>query len=264
MIRRAALLGLATMFLLPPVPAQPGFEELTFGRVTFTINDRTVEVFAEDFQITGSAAADWRECIDGGACPVQQLEAITRGNEDGTVDGDEVERFESLVLALLPAIPQFDEAKDLLKTIVSIDGRPADRMGFTELQLLDAEGPVASTSPIGVEVRLDGEYLGIQGAGEHQVRILRTESDLTLANWIIIRTGSGWEIDGGSIQPTSLRPYFNDGHIEGTQDDLEGTEPLTFTIREKSNVGLYVGLGAGLLAVAGGIAGFVYWKRHNA
>jgi hypothetical protein len=251
--------------IAPSAAAQDsGFGEIRFARVVFTVGPEAVHVAAEGMAVQGQSAADWRECMDGGECPIRDLEALVGGNEDGNVGGDEVKDFEETLLLGVNSVAEFRNYRDTLKVLVRVDGKSASTMIFTMIDLKGAEGPVTSTSPFTVDVGLEGAFQAAE-ADTHTVAFERTESELTLTDRIVIQAAGGWKLLDASVEPASMQSLVRDGRLEGDQEDFEGTEPLTFEIEKASGVGAWIWIVGGLLVAAlAAVAGVIIWQRQKA
>lgn len=242
MRRAVAPVLLATLGLLAPTASASTLEdqmdEFHFGKVVFTItwnteDDRAnVIVSAEELQITGEGASDLRHCIDGDdACPVAELKrAAVDSVTNGEVTSEEVEAFALYLKVGLSTTEQVKEMLRNLKGLVRIDDKPATAISFTELKIGGAEGEVTSQEAIELSVIVTGSYATVEPANEHRVWMQRTESNLTVADEIIVQGGKNWRIGKESIQPESVQTYYTRGKIEATQGELESPDPLLFTL----------------------------------
>lgn len=242
MRRALAMVLLAALGLMAPTASASTLEdqmdEFHFGKVVFTItwntdDDRAnVIVSAEELQIVGEGASDLRHCIDGDdACPVAELKrAAVDSVTDGEVTSEEAESFALYLKVGLSTTDQVKEMRQNLKGLVKIDDQAATSTSFTELKIDAAEGEVTSQDAIELSVIVTGSYATVEPANEHRVWMQRTESNLTVADEIVVQGGKNWRIDEESIRPESVQNYYTRGKIEATQGELESPDPLVFTL----------------------------------
>lgn len=268
---RAPFLLVASLALLvaatPTVQGQSladRLAELHFDDLIITIAPKSTAFEANGGTLTSNTARDLRRCIDNTNCPDSQLAGISPGNRDGSVTRDEVDEFEQIARDMLNFLGgDIKEFRDLFGEFVSVDDQGATKVEITDLQLRDAEGSVSSTQTIHVSFRLVAEYGGVGGGDSHSVRVHRDAPAVDIVSSITIRPGSGWKIKEDSILPPSMQAFFDGSQFSGSQSQMQGTEPVTFTLESTGggSLGLWL-LILGLLAVGGGF-GFYWWKRRK-
>jgi hypothetical protein len=264
---RLVVAGIMAMLLVAPPASAQGLDQaladLQFDLVTFTVGPSAVEIRAEDLVLQGTAASEFRSCLDGGdQCPNGQFRQISPGNDDGTVTQTEVDQFRDLVLNLWFGVPEFKEFGDALKAIVTVDGRPADVINLRAFDVSGAAGPVGSRDSIDIDILMESEYRSTQDGDRHAIVMHRTESQLEITRRIVVQAAGGWQIDGGTVEPAGMATLLDDGRFQGTQSQFEGSEPMAFDINESSS-GIWLWIALGALLVAGGIIGFIVWQRSR-
>lgn len=261
------------VLLMLPVLPTAGAQTLTqrladlrFEEAVLRVGPNVLELGANRGAISGTGASDLRSCIDDFDCPDSSLAAASEGNGNQDVTGEEVRAFSSnLLIGLQLAGGQIEELRLALRDLARIDGRTGDGVEFDRILIENAEGPVSSTQPVFVSLAGRVAFSSVPDADSHTVRVLRGESDLELANRLIIEPQAGWVIPKDSIDPAELQRYHRAGRIEGSQSELEGDEPLTFRIEAKGGAAwtMWLLVAAGILLVAG-LAAYLLAQQRRA
>lgn len=255
------------LLLAPGVAAQEDLEralsEMQFEEVELVVAPDTVAFHAKNFRVQGEAASQFRTCVDGhDDCPIAELRGLI-GNGDGTVTEQEVADFRELVLGLWSGIPEIRQFVESLKPLVQVDGAAADVVGLQDLSLAGAEGPTASTATVTFAFTIVAEYRSTAEADRHDVRVERVEQDITLTDRIVVRAADGWKINEDSIAPASMASLYDGGQLEGSQNEFEGEQPLSFQIEESNARALLWAASGVVLAAAAGITAFFVYKRRQ-
>lgn len=267
MRRLAFVFGLAVLALAPPAASQDSLldqlADLRFPEVTLTVSPTLIQVDGAQATVSGETASDLRKCIDNSDCPEPLLARASTGNGDGVVTSDEAQDFSIAAKAGLNiAGGPVAEFRDSIKQLVTIDDVAAERVEFRRFEIANAEGPVRSTGPIQITLLLHVAFPEAGSSRTHHVRILRDRSDIELADRIVVHTGKGWTLEKNTIEPEGMRLYYHDGEIAGTQSQLQGSDPLTFSIeRAGLSTGGWIAL-VSLLLVAGGLGAFYLARRR--
>jgi hypothetical protein len=269
----------AALVVLALLPAPSGaaqtlqeqFQDLRFARLVFTVGWDTerergnVLVSAEDLVIRGEGASDLRHCIDGGDCPMPDLRMAASGaNRDGQVSSGEAQNFADNLKVGLSLYEDFQEIQRNLRGLIKIDDQSATSAPLTGLRLDGATGPVTSTTPIRISITITVFYATTTSASQHNIWMQRTESDLTIADQIVVQAARDWRIKEDSIQPSAMQARFSDDKLVGSQQDFESRDPLTFTIEERPSGPSGWMLWLSILAVVGAAAGAgIYIMRRK-
>ncbi len=260
----------AVLFVAPPATAQDNLLEqlsaLRFEAVVITVAPNAVEIAANNAGAQDTLASNIRKCIDGKGCPSSDLENVSPGNENGNVDPGEADEFEETAVEILnnPIVKQqLDRYRAIFLSLITIDGEAADDFEFLDIEFDGAEGPTSSGAPIGVSLTLRINYPDVEDADEHDIKILRAAASLQLFHSLTVAPGYGWAIDEGTISPDKLQPLYDGESITGTQAEIQGVEPMTFTLeRDRGNLGWWIlAISAILLAASAGA--FVYAQRKR-
>lgn len=270
MTRRVAIFGIlvtVVLLLAPGATAQTDLEDalsdMRFEEVELVVGPSAVTFNAKDFRVQGEAASQFRTCVDGhDDCPIAELRGLI-GNGDGTVTEQEASDFRELVLGLWSGIPEIRQFVESLKPLVQVDGRAADVVSLQDLRVDGAEGPTATTAPVIVDFTVVAEYRETAEADRHDIRVERVEQDITLTDWIVVRAADGWKISEDSIAPDSMARLYDDGKLQGSQDDFEGQEALTFQIEQSNSRALLWAASGLVLAAAAGLTFFFVYKRRQ-
>lgn len=270
---RVGLTVVALVFLLvaPAVGAQsqPSLAQrlgdLRFPEIIVSIDPTIIEFSAERGTITGQTASDLRRCIDKhSTCPDSTIAGISDGDADGFVDEAEVDGFSGALQAGLNFMGgSIAEFRRNLRELATIDGHGADSASFSEIRIEGAEGSITKTDTVFFTIQVQAKFPEVEDADQHRITMQREQSDLDLADRIVVRSGDGWSLPRDSIRPQDLRTLHRDDSITGTQEQLEGTEPMSFDIEKRADGGspwLWV---ISLLLVAGGAGAFLLARARR-
>lgn len=258
-------IALALTVLAPAASAKGMVEQLDefhFKELIFSVywEDRMfVKVTAKDLAIRDEGASELRHCIDGNedGCPVPQLASAAQGaDNDGSVSSDEVRDFEETLKEGLRLSEEVQDWVANLRGLVKIDDQTATSIQLTAIRIHSAEGDVDSRDEIRVDADVTGSFARVKSANTHDVWMQRRDSNLTIADTIVVAGGKNWRLVEDSIKPVQMQQYFTGGRLRGSQDQFESTTPLTFTVEyHKKSPGL------GPLAVLGALAVLVLVRR---
>ncbi|HLE47556.1 MAG TPA: hypothetical protein VI818_04595 [Candidatus Thermoplasmatota archaeon] len=274
-MRHALAFALAAALLLVPGAQAQSLEEqfadFHFKRVRFTFSwddDRKVANMyarAEDLEIRGEGARDLRECIDGGECPLPDLgRAAAASTKDGEITREELDSF---TFNLETGLRLYDDVKAIqqnVKGIVKVDDKTAGSAILTDVQIDGAVGEVNSGDSLHLHATITATFGTVKPASTHKVWMQRTQSNLTIADEIVVEGGKNWRIVEASIEPATMGGFFDDGRLQGSQDEFESRDPLVFTVEyhKESSTALMVGGSVVVLAAAAG-AGAFYLRRRK-
>jgi hypothetical protein len=269
-VRAVAATAALLLLTVPAADAQSltgRLANLSFPEVEVTVAPEVIFVRARDATLRDQSALELRRCIDNANCPDSVLRSFSNGNGDGRVEAHEVSYFETQVVFGLNSLIAFNSEGEFgtfiaaLRSLVTVDGKAANVVRLQELRFADATGTL-SNNPVRVTIQARLEF-PVSSGDRHTIQIARASIDLQLAQRIVVTPAKGWRIDGGSIQPVGLQGYYGDGRIAGSQQELQGNEPMTFTLsRSGASLWTWVLSGAAILALAG-LAVFIIARRRK-
>ncbi|HLE47008.1 MAG TPA: hypothetical protein VI818_01825, partial [Candidatus Thermoplasmatota archaeon] len=196
---RTAAVALALVLGLAAVPGaqaqslEEQFQDFHFKyfRLVFSWDeDRGVAyvyAVAEGLEIHGEAARDMRVCMDGGDCPIPEMRSAAGASDtDGELTKDEVESFASVVVVGLRTYPDVKLIQQNVKGLLKVDDEAAGSAILTDLRIHGAIGDVASLEPLSIDAVVTATFGAVKAAPTHEIWIQRTESNLTVADEIIV------------------------------------------------------------------------------
>ncbi|MBI2078875.1 MAG: hypothetical protein HYT80_10995 [Euryarchaeota archaeon] len=275
---KAAAFGLALVVGLAAVPAaeaqtlEEQFQDFHFKyfRLVFSWDESRnlayVYAVGEGLEIRGEGARDLRECMDGGDCPIPELRsAASASNEDGELSRDEVDSFAFNLAVGLRVYQDMKVIQQNVKGLVKVDDKVPGSAILTDVRIHGAVGDVASVEPLSIDAVITATFGTVKAASTHKVWVQRTESNLTVADEIIVEGGKNWRIVESSIQPASVQSFYSDGRLQGSQGAFESRDPLTFTLEYHKETSTATIVGGSLLALAavGAGAGVYLWRRKG-
>lgn len=261
-------------FLVPGAAGQTVSDrlaDLRFAEIVVTVGPTDVGIDAHGGNLAGATASDLRKCLDKANCPDSRLEAASRGNGDGRVEQTEVDALEVNAVVGLNAALAFGGSGALadfgrqLRDLVRIDGGGPMNVQIETLDLAGATGSITSTNAIQVRLLVKVTF---ETADEdrHDVAIARAAADIDMAERIVVKPATGWTIEQDSITPESMKARYSGGSIQGTQAQMQGTEPLGFTIEDSTGLPVWgwIVIGGLSLLVAAGVAYYLTQVRGKA
>ncbi|HLE47007.1 MAG TPA: hypothetical protein VI818_01820 [Candidatus Thermoplasmatota archaeon] len=264
-----ALLAAATL-LAAPVHGQDLFSHFQFKDLKFQFWPEGLE---DDADREGSAitvhvtrvevkdldAVEFRHCIDSDMSFCSYNLPPT-GDQDGTVERDEVADFRNIVqVGLQGYVPKVREFTDTLRHNITIDGQKATLVNIYNVAITGAEGDTDSNATILVDLDAKALYKNDYKAAKHVVKIgnmtLRPGFSYTNAIWAA--GDASWSFDPTSTKPESAKSVVNQHGLFTAQTSYEslGEKGLELTLVKGASKGKSPGLEVPLLvAVLVGLA----------
>lgn len=265
-MRFLALLALAAL-LTPGASGQSLLSQLGdvhFPLITFQVAWNRLQVTGSDMEIRGSTASDLRQCIDGRDCPDPNVGALSGGDGDGTVTRPEVNAFTQALRDVIGLNAEAKAFKSTVRQLITIDDQAPSRIEFEEFDLRNADRPATSDETIFFTVRLGADFDAVAEEKSHTVKLVRSETALTIADRIVVQAARGWRINADSISPPAEQRLYQGGELSGSQQDFESAEPLAFNIESTQSGPGALGWTLILAAlVAAGLAAAWFARRRR-
>lgn len=250
-MRRLLIAAFLITYFVTPAAAQAEegfFEVFHFKTLSFRFDPTgstneanskkgsALELFADEVEIRDLAAEDIRECIDRNPeCDytVELGPYYKVGDNDGTVEANEVAAFKGIAAAAAGLFYRVQTLSASLEENITVDGKHATNPQVVSLELVGAEGPVATNKTIMADVTMRMTFDNDKAASKHEIVISGLSVDdegfnYQTVEWTLI--GDQWDYKSDATKPAAYKAKVTGEGWKSNQADFQAATEAGLTL----------------------------------